>query len=124
MSNAITEFLDQYKRDMTRLRQEAPDVVRGFGALFQAGMKDGALSAKHKELIALAISVAVRCEACIRLHAYKSLKVGATREEVLEAAGVAVVMQGGPSYTYLPLVLEVLDDSAGATQQAPAGQTS
>jgi len=60
--------------------------------------------------LALAIGMSVRCEPCIYIHVEKALKAGATREQVLEAAGVAVMMQGGPTYTYLPKVVEALDE--------------
>lgn len=72
-------------------------------------MKEGTLSAKHKELIAVAISVAVRCEPCVYLHVKKSLSLGATREEILEAVSVSAMMQGGPSFTYIPVVLDALE---------------
>jgi AhpD family alkylhydroperoxidase len=94
---------------MSRAKAAAPDVVRGFGGLFQAVMKEGALGVREKELIALAIGLAVRCDNCIYAHVQKALHAGATREQVMEAAGVAVMMQGGPTYTYLPEVVEALD---------------
>jgi len=86
-----------------------PDVIRGFAGLHQAVMKPGVLSVAQKELIALALGVAERCENCIYSHVRAALNAGATREQVLESAGVAVLMQGGPSYTYLPRVTEALD---------------
>jgi AhpD family alkylhydroperoxidase len=86
-----------------------PDLVKGFSALHQAAMKPGALSVLEKELIALAIGLAIRCENCIYSHIAAAVRAGATRDQILEAAGVAVLMQGGPSYTYLPRVTEALD---------------
>ena len=91
------------------VRAAMPDLMKGFAGLHQAVMKEGALSVREKELMALAIGLAVRCENCIYSHVQGSLKAGATREQVLEAAGVAVLMQGGPSYTYLARVTEALD---------------
>ena len=72
-------------------------------------MKEGVLSVREKELIALAIGMAVRCDPCINLHVQKCLEAGATREQILEAASVAVMMQGGPTFTYLPKVVEALE---------------
>lgn len=72
-------------------------------------MKEGELTVKEKELIALAIGLAMRCKPCIYLHTYKCLDVGATREQIIEAAGVAVMMQGGPAYTHIPAVIDALD---------------
>jgi AhpD family alkylhydroperoxidase len=112
-----TSVRERQAAGMADLKQQAPDIPRAFGGMFAALMKPGALGAKEKELIALGISIALRCEPCIWSHVEKCLKAGATREEILEAGGVAVVMQGGPSYTYIPRVLEALDHLASA---APA----
>lgn len=109
MSDKVKTFYEQYKRDFGKMQREMPDTVKGFQALFDGVMKDGALSLKHKELIALAISVAVRCEPCINLHVRKCLHAAATKEEILEAASVCAMMQGGPSFTYLPAVLDALE---------------
>lgn len=109
MSEDVKAFYDKYKKDMGKLQALIPDTMKGFGASFSGIMKDGALSLKHKELIALAIGCAVRCEPCISLHVKKCLDVGATKEEILDAASVAVMMQGGPSFTYLPKVLDALE---------------
>ncbi|MBI1302372.1 MAG: hypothetical protein GC172_01050 [Phycisphaera sp.] len=88
------------------------DIGRAFGPFFQGLMKDttaeGGLSAKQKELIALAIGVASRCESCIYAHVEKCLKAGASPREVMDAAGVAVMMGGGPVYTYATVVSEAL----------------
>jgi AhpD family alkylhydroperoxidase len=80
-------------------------------------MKPGALTVLEKELIALAIGLAVRCENCVYAHVQAALNAGATREQVLEAAGVAVLMQGGPSYTYLSRVVEALDAIASRSSE-------
>jgi AhpD family alkylhydroperoxidase len=69
---------------------------------------DGGLSAKHKELIALGVGVVSRCEACIYAHVEKCVKAGASPREVMDAAGVAVMMGGGPVYTYTTIVAAAL----------------
>jgi AhpD family alkylhydroperoxidase len=109
MSENVKAFYEKYKKDFGKMRQSMPDTVSGFQALFDATMKDGALSLKTKELIALAIGVAVRCEPCINLHVKKCLGAGATKEEILDAVSVCAMMQGGPSFTYLPYVLDALE---------------
>jgi len=110
-----TEFLKQFKSSVEKLKEKSPDVIKGFGALFQQTMKEGALTTKQKELIALGIAVAQRCEPCILLHVEKCLQAGNSPEEVLEAAAVAVMMQGGPAYTHLPIVMEALEALAPAS---------
>ena len=102
-------FYERYATGMSRMKQTAPELAKGFGAMYGALMKPGALDVREKELIALAIGLAVRCEGCIWAHVEKCLKAGATPEQVLDAAAVAVMMQGGPTYTYVPKVVEALD---------------
>ena len=109
-----TSVYERQAAGMADLKQQAPDIPRAFGGMFGALMKPGALGVKEKELIALGIAIALRCEPCIWSHVEKCLKTGATREEIIETGGVAVVMQGGPSYTCLPRVLEALEHFAAA----------
>lgn len=106
--NAMT-FYDQWSSRMSKAKAMAPEAAKGFGALHMAVMKEGALSVREKELIAVGIGMALRCEACLYAHVQKAMQVGATRAQVLETAGVAVMMQGGPGYTYLPKLTEALD---------------
>lgn len=109
MGNEIGVFFERWSSDQAKLKELAPDILRGFGGLFQAVMKEGALSIREKELIALGIGLAVRCVPCINLHVEKCLNAGATPPQILEAAGVAVMMQGGPSFTHVPEVLRALE---------------
>jgi AhpD family alkylhydroperoxidase len=108
MSEEATRFFQDWPAKMAQIKAEAPEIPKAFGAFFQSLMKDGALTVREKELIALAIGLALRCDRCINAHVEKALKAGATRQQILEAAGVAVMMQGGPSYTYLPNVIEAI----------------
>lgn len=109
MSSTADEFYEHHTEAMRPLRESMPDLLKGFGGLHQAAMKAGALDVREKELIALGIGVAVCCENCIYSHVRSAVKAGATREQVLETAGVAVMMAGGPAYTYLPRVHEALE---------------
>ena len=118
MNTSVEDFLVQWKASLQKLRTDAPDVTRAFGGLHVALMKQGSLSMREKELIALAVGMAQGCRDCIYLHAEGSLKAGATREQVLEAAGVAVMMGGGPAFVHLPDVLEALDHLKPVTPQA------
>ena len=109
MAESTKEFFEKFGRDMERMKQALPDTIRGFGTLFQNVMKNGALKTKEKELIALGIAVAQRCGPCIKMHVQKALDAGNTREEILEAASVAVLMQGGPAYMHIAEVLDALE---------------
>jgi AhpD family alkylhydroperoxidase len=109
MSTHAKNYYQSNAVAMKPVRAAMPDLLKGFAALHQAAMKPGTLTVAEKELIALAIGLAMRCENCIYAHVQAATHAGATREQILEAAGVAVLMQGGPSYTYLPRVIEALD---------------
>lgn len=104
------EFLAKFKGDMEKMKTQASATLNGFVGLFGKTMAEGALTVKQKELVAMGIAVAKQCEPCIILHAQKCLDAGATREEILEAAGVAVMMSGGPGYTHIPIVIDALDE--------------
>jgi AhpD family alkylhydroperoxidase len=84
------------------LRQMIPDVYQAFGDLSAAAMKPGALDAVTKELIALALSISLRCDGCMAAHARGAAAAGATHEQVAEMIGVVVLMDGGPGTVYGP----------------------
>ena len=94
------------------MRTGAPDVMKGFSAIAQAALKANALDTKTKELIALAISVATRCDGCIGFHAEAAVKQGATRDEVMETMGMAIYMGAGPSVMYAAQAVEAYDQFA------------
>jgi AhpD family alkylhydroperoxidase len=85
---------------LARLRTDLPDVMKGFGELAKAATRDGALDKKTKELIALALGVAARCDACIGFHVQALVALGTSQAELEEALAMAVYMGGGPSLMY------------------------
>ncbi len=109
MANETEQFFEKFKADMGKMQEQVPDMVKGFSGLFSNIMKAGAISVREKELVALGIGVAQQCTPCIRMHVQKALAAGATRQQILEAASVAVMMGGGPSYTHLPVVMDALE---------------
>jgi len=90
------------------LEKRHPDVIANFMATGKAAFADGALDAKSKELICLAIAVAIHCDGCIAWHVRDSLKAGATEEEIVEALGVAITMGGGPCVAYATHALDAM----------------
>ena len=82
------------------LSEENPGIAKGFVTMHKATGEEKALSAKHKELMALSIGITIRCEGCIACHVQGAIKAGATQEEIVETIGVAVMMGGGPSIVY------------------------
>jgi AhpD family alkylhydroperoxidase len=108
MATHARDYYDNNAAAMKPVRERAGETIKAFGAMHHGIMKDGAVDLKTKELIALSIGLAVRCENCIYAHVAAARKAGASDEEILEAAGVAIMMGGGPVYTYLPRVTEAL----------------
>lgn len=91
------------------LRKAHPEAMAAFASLGAAAYGDGVLDHKTKELIALAISIAVRCDGCVAAHGRSVHQLGASREEVAEVIGVAIHMGGGPSMVYGAEALRAYD---------------
>jgi AhpD family alkylhydroperoxidase len=94
---------------MKRLSKELAGPVSGFAQLHSKSLEDGALSRKVKELIALGIAIAARCDACIAYHVHDAMRAGATRQEIIETIGVAMMMGGGPAIMYGCEAFEALE---------------
>ncbi len=109
MEKSYPEYLERIKFLTGKLAKEIPGTVGGFGKLHKEALSEGALSTKMKELIALAISISTECEGCISFHVHDALRSGATRHEVLETIGVAILMGGGPSMIYGAEAMDALD---------------
>jgi AhpD family alkylhydroperoxidase len=104
-----------------QLRGGTPDTMKAFAAMAQAATTPKALDTKTKELIALGIAVAVRCDPCIAFHTESARKHGATRDEVMETVAMAIYMGAGPSVMYAAQAVEAYDQYA-AQAAAPAQQ--
>ncbi len=100
MSKDYKQITRDISSSIAKLRTEVPEVMKGFSDLASAATKDGALDKKTKELIALALGVAARCDGCLGFHTQALAKLGASKQEVAEALGMAVYMGGGPSLMY------------------------
>lgn len=105
--NELTAQISKYSAQFAK---EQPDVMGAFHKLSQAATKDGVLDKKNKELIALAIAVAVRCDGCIGFHVKKLVSFGVTKEEINEVCGMSVYMGGGPSLMYAAEALKAYDE--------------
>ncbi|MGD8457412.1 MAG: carboxymuconolactone decarboxylase family protein [Anaerolineales bacterium] len=106
--------------EMKKLGSEIPKTMGSFSQLHKAAAGNGALSTLTKELIALSIAVVVRCDGCIAFHVHDALEAGATREEITEAIGVAILMGGGPAVMYGVEALEALDQFEEVSAPVPA----
>lgn len=98
------------------LRRAVPDVYKGFQELHHAAFADGELSAKMKELIAVAIAVVDGCDGCIASHAQAAVRAGATRQEAAEALGLTFLMKGGPATIYGPRAYDSFCEFAAAAE--------
>jgi AhpD family alkylhydroperoxidase len=103
-----------------RLREAIPGVYAGYAQLHNAAMGDGALPARTKELIALAIAVTRECDGCVVAHARGAARRGATAPEVAEAMGVAILMNGGPGTVWGPRAYAAFEEFAATGNQLPS----
>ena len=117
-----TDLTRSISAELARLRTEMPDTLRGFSALAKGATQNGALDKKTKELIAIALSVAARCDPCIGFHVQTYVQLGGTRAELVDALGMAVYMGGGPSLMYAAKTSAAFDEfsAAAAAAAAPA----
>lgn len=118
MDKRYPDYYEHLRGLIEKLANQIPGPMSGFGQLHRESIAEGVLSAKVKELIALGIAIAVRCDGCISYHVHDALRAGATEEEIAEAIGVAVLMGGGPSVVYGSEALEAVEQFKVATGAA------
>jgi AhpD family alkylhydroperoxidase len=108
---ALTRDISTY---IGELRRAQPEPMQAFSALAKGATADGAVDKKTKEMIALAIGVAQRCDGCIGFHAKALTDLGATRDEIAEVMAMCVYMGGGPALMYAADALRAFDQFAEA----------
>lgn len=108
------ETLSHITDNMGKLGAAQPGMMQAFNALHEEVCRPGALDTRTKELMALGMAVALRCDGCIAFHTSAALAAGATREQVAETLSVAVLMGGGPAMVYATHVLDAVDQFAAA----------
>jgi AhpD family alkylhydroperoxidase len=111
-----TELTRKLSADIRELRVGSPEVMKAFSTMAVSAGAEGALDPKTKELIALAISVAVRCDDCIAFHSKAAAQRGATREEVMETLAMSIYMGAGPSVMYASHALAAFTQFDAAKQ--------
>ena len=110
MSGDSVELVSELQAGISTVQSESPELVAAFVQMDQAAYVEGELERKYKELIGIGIAVAVRCEYCINIHVKNALAEGASRDEILEAAAVAVAFGGSPAMAYVATtVLKALE---------------
>ena len=114
MKTNYNDLTQEISKTLAGFGKEMPEVMSSFHGLGQAALQEGALSKKTKELIALGISVAKRCDPCIGYHTKALVKLEATRKEILETLNLAVYLGGGPSLMYAAKAIQAFEEFGGA----------
>ena len=115
MSQSFPDLIDDLNAAIGKLREAAPEPMRGFSMLAREALKPNALDVKTKELLALAIGVAVRCDGCIGFHVKALIRLGVTREQLMETLGICTYMGGGPSLMYAAEAVRAYDEFTSRT---------
>ncbi len=111
MAYNVREMLNGFVGGLEGLAETNGASVQAFMGILEASYEPNAVDVKTKELISIGISAYNRCEYCIVYHVYKAFEAGATKEEIMESAMVAVAFGGGPSMAYsVTLLKEAIDE--------------
>lgn len=100
MPKSFKQITQDLNQALATFRREAPETMTGFSAMAKSAMAPGELDSVQKELIALGIGVAARCDGCIGFHVKTLVKLGVSHKQFMETLEVAVYMGGGPSLMY------------------------
>lgn len=100
MSKDFVQIANDVVNGIGLMRQSTPDAMKAFGSLSMAATASKAIDTKMKELMALAVGIAVHCDGCVAYHTKMAHQHGASREEVAETVALAVYMGGGPASVY------------------------
>ena len=107
-----------------KMGEEYPKLAGPFMVFLRRVEEQGVLDTKTKELISIALSVACKCKWCIAFHTKNALDAGATKDEIIEACYVAILMAGGPAFMYTRLVLEAIDEFTKVKEEIKAKSES
>ena len=110
-----TGLMQSLNEGLSPFRKAQPEAMAGFGQLARAAMSEGVVSAKNKELMALAIGITQHCSGCIGFHVKALIKEGCTRAELEEMLTVCVYMGGGPALMYTAEALSAFDTLSPAS---------
>jgi AhpD family alkylhydroperoxidase len=110
MPGKFTQAADEVVAGIGLIKEGAPDAMKAFVNLSVAATATKALDSKTKELIALAIGIAVHCDGCVAYHTRAACKHGANRQEVAETVAMAIYMGGGPAAVYGADALRAYDE--------------
>ncbi len=109
MTHDVEKILKSFMKHFGALNRDIPDARNAYTDLQKTVHKDGALPAKFKEMICIVASILKPCEECMVYHTKQAISLGATREEIMEACSIAIVMGGGPAVSSIAIVQDSLD---------------
>ena len=106
-------YRDQINAAVKEMATANPDIVKAYAGLNQANAKSTRIDAKTRELIALGVAITLRCDGCINAHTDAAIKAGATKEEVVDALGVAIMVNAGAAMVYSARTIDAFDAKTG-----------
>jgi AhpD family alkylhydroperoxidase len=109
-----TEIREELRQPALELRALIPEVMKGYADISRAAMSEGELTGATKELLAVVIAITRECDGCIAAHTRGAALKGVTRQQVAEAIGVAILMNGGPGTVWGPRALRSFDEAVAA----------
>jgi AhpD family alkylhydroperoxidase len=107
----MSEVREELRQPALELRGLIPDVLKGYGEMSKAAMANGELSTAVKELLATVIAITRECDGCIVAHTRGAARQGVTRQQLAEAIGVSIMMNGGPGTVWGPRALRSFDEA-------------
>lgn len=108
----MKEKLEEVKTLTKRLEKDFPAETMSFLQFLKRAESGKGLGIKQKELINVGLSVAAQCEWCIAFHVESAARAGASRDEIIEAGFMAIIMHGGPAYMYMTPLMQAVDEFA------------
>jgi AhpD family alkylhydroperoxidase len=106
------EYQQQIQQEMAEMGRANHEIIKSYRELSNAGNASNLLGGKVRELIALAVAVTRQCDGCIVTHADAAIKQGATKEEIIEALGVAVAVNAGAALVFSLRVMDAFHAKA------------
>ena len=115
---SINDKMDEFFVYTAKFMEKYPEIASSFTTLMGSVIQDGKLGSKEKELIAVGIAVGLRCVPCIHAHTKSALNMGATEDEIIEAATVAILMGGGPGMVHVMEVMKAIEAFSGNAEES------
>lgn len=118
------DYRRQLKTTMGDLSKLSPGTMEGYRAIATAYKDNGHLDARMRELMSIAVGVALRCDGCIAVHTDAALRHGATKEEIAEACNVAISISAGAALVYSARALDAVAQHPGLQAKTATGKDS